>query len=76
VDGECNIRNGSVLEIAFPQEQFKDGLGIKIIFYNKNNNNINISCNFNNNSISQEIKTDSLKKLLNNSSEPIKIKLA
>lgn len=74
VNGSCNIKDNSTLEIAFPQEQFKDGLKIKITFYNKNNNS-SVSCEFSNSS-PQTINTIPLKNLLNNSSKPIAIKLA
>ena len=65
-NGKCNIRQGSSLEISFPEGQFRDGLNIRLILSN-------YLYTFSSSSFQEEIKYDELKKLLNNSSEPIKI---
>lgn len=66
VKGLCDIKEGSTLGITFPQEQFKDGLKIKLILGS-------YYYIFNSSSFEKEIEYNVLKELLNDSSGHIKI---
>ena len=66
VNGQCNIKEGSLLEIGFPEGQFRDGLKIQLILGN-------YLYGFNGSLIQREVKYDVLRNLLNDSSGHIKI---